>query len=158
MNSAERIGIIQGIKTAWLGMGIMLLITITTSLINGNLNELINPKLIIESWKYIAYIVVLTCFCGYITGKKAAKSIIGDEAKNYIKSGMAFSVLSLVIFGSLSALPGAIESMIATNEFMPEIIMFIPGFTIVVVIFGLFPALLVGAYLGKSLNRRRFNM
>jgi hypothetical protein len=157
MKTSDKIGIIQGLKTAWMGMGIMLFFPLITNLIKGTLNELFIETFSIENWGYIFYVILLTSFCGCATGRFAGERII-NQNRSHITSGMYSSFLSLVFFGFFSMIPFVAEAIYVDRELNSEVFFIIVASTLAITIVGSIPALLVGSYLGSSINNKRIQL
>lgn len=140
-----------------MGMGIMLLFPLIMSLLDGSLDKLINPTQVIQNWRYITYIILLTCFCGYVSGKLASYKIIKKD-KDYLRSGMLGSVFSLIIFGFFSMIPTAVEMIYIDSELSSEFLFIIIASTLAITIVGSIPAVFVGFYLGNSINKKRIQL
>jgi hypothetical protein len=157
MRQAIKVGGVQGLKTAALGMLIMLSIPVLFSLFSGNLidffDNLINPK----NWLSIIYIAVVTSFCGYSTGALAGHLIITRNKESAI-TGVLSSILSLILFGILRYMPEAVEELNNHDQNTLNIIGHIYGYTLLVAIVGLIPAIFVGLYLGNSINKKQLSL
>ncbi|MGB0429538.1 MAG: hypothetical protein ACPGLV_03630 [Bacteroidia bacterium] len=157
MTTADRIGIVQGLKTACLGMGIMLILTLTLSIVNGNSEKLLNAVSSIDNIIVTIYIIIVMCICGITTGRIAGNKIIYQN-KKHLRTGILSSTLSLILFGFLSSFSYPVHSLLNGQPFDSGFFGFMFPYTLLVTIVGLIPAIIVGSYLGISINNRKIRL
>ncbi len=148
MENVTKIGTVQGIKTACLGMFIILSFPIIENLSIGDYSFFSDILFDAKNWPAIIYTILVMCICGIATGRFAANKIIKSQ-KHHINTGIKSSILSLILFAILMSF-----YLVTTSSF-DGLIRELPLIVMAIILVGLIPAIIVGIYLGYSINKKR---